>query len=274
LTVRWNNVAVIMPTDGVPRTRDTLAADLSALSVRRGDVLLVHSSLRSLGWVCGGAVAVVQALLDVLGSGGTLVAPTQTPHNRDPSTWTDQAVPASWWPVVRDHLPGFDPAITPSETVGAVAERVRTWPGAVRSAHPQCSFAAIGRRAAELMDGHRVDCHLGEHSPLARLEKAGARVLLLGAGYHRTTAFHLAEYRLPEPRSREYSCAIMTPEGRRWMTYEDIVLDDSDFAALGEDFERESGAVVTGMVGSAVSRLFPARDAVAFALAWMRDHRG
>ena len=70
-----------------PRTRDSLAGDLRALGIGAGDVLLVHSSLRSLGWVSGGALAVVQALLDVLGPAGTLVVPSQTTGNRDPSTW-------------------------------------------------------------------------------------------------------------------------------------------------------------------------------------------
>jgi aminoglycoside 3-N-acetyltransferase len=265
---------MITPPDGAPRTRATLAADLATLPVRHGDVLLVHSSLRSLGWVCGGAVAVVQALLDVLGPAGTLVVPAQTPYNRDPSLLTDPPLPESWWPVVREHLPGFDPAVTPSETVGVVAERVRTWPGSVRSAHPQSSFAAVGRHAEELMRGHRLDCHLGEESPLARLEEAGARVLLLGVGYDRATAFHLAEYRLPDPPMREYSCAVTTPHGRRWVTYQDISLDDSDFAALGADFERASDTVRAGTVGSANCRLFPLRAAVAFAAGWMGRHRG
>src|SRR5262249_56618803 len=111
-----NALVMITPLDGTPCTRATLAADLAALPVRHGDVLLVHSSLRSLRWVCGGAVAVVQALLDVLGSECTLVVPAQTPYNRDPSLMTEPPLPESWWPVVPEHLPGFDPAVTPSAT--------------------------------------------------------------------------------------------------------------------------------------------------------------
>src|SRR5689334_19612096 len=61
-------------------TRASLAADLAALGVRRGDTLLVHASLRSLGWACGGPVAVVLALRDALGPDGTLVVPAQTPY--------------------------------------------------------------------------------------------------------------------------------------------------------------------------------------------------
>lgn len=261
-------------TGPAPRTRESISADLRALGVRPGGVLLVHSSLSSLGWVSGGALAVVQALLDVLGPAGTLVVPSQTADNRDPSTWVPRP-PEAWWPAIRETLPGFDPERSPSVRVGVISEQVRTWPGAARSAHPQTSFAAVGAHAAELMSGHATDCHLGEASPLAALEAVNAATLLLGVGFAQATAFHLAEYRQPEPPRRIYACAVRTPGGgRRWLEYEDIVLDDHDFARLGHDFERETDAVVAGRVGAAECRLFAIADAVAYAGKWFTRNRG
>lgn len=254
-----------------PETRTSLAVDLSVLGVEPGDTVLLHSSLRSLGWVCGGAVAVVQALLDALGPGGTLVVPTQTMGNADPRHWTKPPVPEAWWPVIRDNMPAFDPRITPSVGIGAIGETVRTWPGAVRSNHPHASFAAVGPAAAELMSEHRLDSHLGEHSPLGALERTGARVLLLGVGFESCTAFHLAEYRVPAPTG-EYGGAVLTAAGRRWITYTDVATDSDDFGALGAAFEL-TGDVVTGSVGMAESRLFPADKAIAFAVEWMRTNR-
>lgn len=235
--------------------------------------MLVHCSLRAVGWVCGGAVAVVQALLDVVGPDGTLVVPSQTTSNREPSLITDPPLPESWWQTYRDQLPGFDPAVTPSEGVGVVAERVRTWPGAARSAHPQTSFAAVGRRAGELMADHAPTCHLGEQSPLAKLVDAHAKVLLLGVGFDRATGFHLAEYQLPDPPTREYSSVVESSSGRRWITYTDVNLDDSDFAPLGAAFQHRSTNVVTGPIGNAASRLFPLAEAVTFAKDWMAVNR-
>jgi aminoglycoside 3-N-acetyltransferase len=262
----------IPTTQQAPHTRESLAAELTALGVRAGDVLLTHSSLSALGWVCGGAVAVVQALRDALGDAGTLVVPTQTGDNTDPRHWANPPVPESWWPAVRAHTPAFDPATTPSRRMGQIAEAVRTWPGAVRSNHPQTSFAAVGPAAGELMADHDLACRLGERSPLAALERRRARVLLLGAGFESCTAFHLAEYRVPTPDVVSYGAAVDTATGRAWVTFEDVRSESDDFTLLGASYVSARPTIV-GRVGQATCRLFPLADAVAFAVGWLPGHR-
>lgn len=258
------------------QTRASLAGDLRALGVGPGQVLLVHASLRRIGPVRGGAAAVVAALRDAVGPRGTLAVPTGTAGNSDTSR-LHQARTAGLTPeqvgAYRAAMPPFDPATTPSEQMGRVAEAVRTTAGAVRSGHPQSSFAALGPQARRLMDGHAVDCHLGECSPLARLYESGAQVLLLGVDYAACSAFHLAEYRyLAHPPTRRYRCVISVAGRAVWHEYRDVVLDDRDFAELGADFDR-AGPVRRGQVGQACCRLVPMAAAVDYAVTWMRRHR-
>ncbi|MGW5279779.1 aminoglycoside N(3)-acetyltransferase [Streptomyces collinus] len=256
------------PATGPLVTRDTVSAQLRRLGVETGETLLVHSSLSSLGWVNGGAVAVVQGLLDALGASGTLVVPTQTGDLSDPAVWHHPPVPAEWWDTVRATMPGYDPRVTPSRGVGVIPETVRTWPGARRSAHPQTSFAALGTRAAHVVADHAADCRLGERSPLARLERLGARVLLLGAGYGACTSFHLAEYRIPSPLVLDGRPA----PGGGWETVTEVSITSDRFDELGHDFERDR-PVVRGRVGAAEARLFPVAEAVAYAEHWLPLHR-
>jgi aminoglycoside 3-N-acetyltransferase len=257
-----------------PVTLSTLADSLQRLGISAGDTLLVHSSLRSFGgWVCGGATTVVSALLRVIGTEGTLAVPAQSPECQDPTRWSHCEVPAEWWPTIRHQMPPFDVALTPASAMGVIAERVRTWPGALRSDHPLTSFAAIGPDAQRLLRDHELSSLLGEHSPLAKLEAAGARILLLGVGYDRCTAFHLAEYRLPKPPRRVASCLIRVDGVPNWTDFETIELDASDFQEIGKELEASTELVRTGKVAGATARLMPLAETVGFAHQWLLEHR-
>lgn len=252
-------------------TAGTLIAELTALGVRPGQDLLVHCSLRQVGPVDGGAATLLGALCAAIGPNATLVVPTQTAEN-SLSSRTFLAATASLdaTQLARfvAEMPGFDPVTTPSSGMGAFAEHVRTRPGALRSAHPQSSFAAIGKRAADCTAGHEMTCHLGERSPLGWLYRQGAAVLLLGVGYTACTAFHLAEYRLPaKPARREFRCFTREHGIRREHSLIDVDLDDSDFESLGARIDSEP-FVRRGAIGAADCRWLPIRAAVDFAASW------
>lgn len=260
----------------VRRDRESLVGDLRLLGVKNGQILLVHSSMRRFGKVSGGAATVVAALQDALGCQGTLVVPTGTPGNSDTSRLFAQrtaGMTAEQISRFKARMPAFDQATTPSDGMGQIAEQVRTTPGAVRSAHPQTSFAALGPMAHKLMDGHQLDCHLGEYSPLARMYEAGASILLLGVSYAACSAFHLAEYRcVPDPPTRAYRCVVAVAGQPVWWEYQDVVLDDSDLDRIGVELD-QGHLVYTGSVSGAACRLLPLVAAVDFAMQWLRCHR-
>jgi aminoglycoside 3-N-acetyltransferase len=254
-----------------PATVRSITADLRTLGIGPDDVVLMHSSYKSLGSVAGGPQAVVEALL---AAAGTLVVPTHTPENTDPAGWQHPPVPRDWWATIRDEAPGFDPARTPaSRWMGRLAELVRTWPGAVRSDHPQVSFAAIGRHAAGIVSGHRRDDALGDSSPLGAVYRLDGKVLLLGCGHDSNTSLHLAEWRQPAPARHETGSAIRHPDGgREWVTWVDVAEAEDDFERLGAAYE-DTGAVTVGPVAEATARLMRQRPLVDFAVDWIARNR-
>jgi aminoglycoside 3-N-acetyltransferase len=120
---------------------------------------------------------------------------------------------------------------------------------------------------------HELRSHLGERSPLAALEAAGAKTLLLGVGYESCTALHLAEYRLPRPlEMQRYRCYVQRGRaGRKRWEFRAPRLDASRFGAIGPELER-ANFTRHGTVGDASARLLPIEPAVGVALWWMKEN--
>jgi aminoglycoside 3-N-acetyltransferase len=258
-----------------PATVSTLVDDLRELGVKAGGLLLVHSSLSRLGYVAGGAYAVVEALVAAVGPNGTIMMPAFSGDLSDPSRWVAPPVPEAWWPVIRENMPVFDPAVTPTRHMGAIVECFLRFPNVVRSAHPRDSFAARGPVAAHLLDDHPIAYALGEHSPLARVYDLDGEVLLLGVDHGNNSSLHLAEYRADLPVTDWISeGAPVTVDGQRtWVTYPDRAGNSDDFPALGEAFaaaRRER----RGPVGAGLGRLMRQRDVVDFGVHWLETNRG
>jgi len=257
-----------------PVTVDSLSRDLNSLGVTEGMIVLVHSSLSSIGWVCGGAVGVVLALEQALGIDGTLVMPTHSGDLSDPATWENPPVPQTWWQSIRDGMPAYDPLMTPARGVGTIPEVFRKQSGVTRSRHPAYSFAAWGRESAYITSGEKLDFAMDLDSPLGRLRELDGYVLLLGAGHESNTSLHLAEYLADVDGTLHVDCfaPVQRDGARQWTRYRDIAFDCDDFEEIGAAFEA-TGACQTGRVGNATAKLMRQRDLVRFAVSWMREHR-
>jgi aminoglycoside 3-N-acetyltransferase len=156
-------------------TRRWLARDLQRLGVRRGGILVVHSSLSCLGFMLGGPRAVILALLDAIDPEGTLMMPAHT------------------WEWMEAGCRCFDARSTPC-CVGVIAEAFRRWPGTVRSLHLTHSVTALGPLAEELIVGHelaRTPC--GPGTPYLNALERDCQILHLGLGLQYNTEFYTIE---------------------------------------------------------------------------------
>ena len=219
-------------------TQTQLEGDLRRLGIRAGSRVVVHSSLRAVGHVEGGAETAAAALIGVVGPEGLVVAPTFTYDS-----------------------PRFDPAVTPGRT-GALAEALRRRPDAVRSLHPFYSVAAVGSGAAELCAGHELLAATAAGTPLDRLAASGGLVLLLGVDHTANTTAHVGEFRADAPY-------LDIPFDPTWPTEAEVLLPDGStrryaydrfpgcsraFGALDRPL---TGVTHAGRVGAASALLVP-----------------
>ncbi|MFO7976637.1 MAG: AAC(3) family N-acetyltransferase [Candidatus Hydrogenedentota bacterium] len=158
-------------------TVDRLAEQMREMGIGEGDRLFVHTGLRKTKIARDVVPNLFAAYRKVLGPHGAVFFPTHTYSCRG-------AV----------GCPPFHPDLRCDASIGVWPELARKEPGVVRSASPTHSAAGIGEGAAEILAGHDEVQPVAEDSPLDRLQKAGAKVLLIGCGFESCTLLHLAEY--------------------------------------------------------------------------------
>lgn len=166
-----------MAVEAAKWTVDRLADQLRKMGVETGDRLFVHTGLRPMRLARAEVPNLLQAYLRVLGPDGAVYFPTHT-YSMKRATLT--------LPYTLD---------TPCHPeIGAWPELTRKNPAAVRSMHPTHSAAGIGAGVAETLAGHHKVDPVGEDSPLDRLQRQDAKVLLIGCGFESCTLLHLAEH--------------------------------------------------------------------------------
>lgn len=257
-------------------TAGDLARDLAALGVVAGDTVMVHAGLRALGAMIGGADTLLHALLEAVGPDGTLMAYTDWEAPYEALKDLEGRVPAAH----RAGIPAFDPAASRAiRENGFWPELLRTTPGAVRSASPGPSCAALGARAEWLVVDHPLDYGYGPGSPFAKLVEACGKVLMAGAPRDTMTLLHHAEHLADIPGKRVQRYDVPFPDG--WRRIEEFDTGNPVVAGLAEDYFATvvtgflaTGHGAVGPLGSGEAVLVPAAEMVAFAVRWLEARVG
>lgn len=241
-----------------------------------GQTVIVHTSMKAFGaYIVGAEQAVVDALMTVITANGTLIMPTHSTDNTDPSTWYVSPVPEAEWDTIRENMPPYRPDSTPTNRMGRINECFRTYDGVLRSSHPAFSFAAWGKYAHFVIENQALNNSVAEQSPIGRVYDLDGYVCLMGVGYKRNTSLHLADFRAGwNGKEREYNASAMLINGEReWVTYYDDAIASDDFEQIGRDFEAGTDEVTLSTIGDATVRLMRQRVLVDYAVSWMETHR-
>lgn len=247
-------------------SKETLIKQLYELGIRRDDVLLVHSSMKSLGEVDGGAEMMLDILMDVV-SNGMLVLPTHT------------------WATMSNEHQIYDPEKEPA-CVGILPNLFLKRKGVRRSLHPTHSLAAYCKdlkRAEEFLSGeenfttpcNRKGCY-------GKLYDMNAKILLLGVGLNRNTYMHGVEewFGLTERLTQEtlsLKIKIKSEDGMDLLIpvqmhkhfKPDNISISENYIKLKQPF-LENGAMVEGYVGDAKSMLMSAKKVAEITTSYLK----
>jgi aminoglycoside 3-N-acetyltransferase len=205
--------------------KNYIKEELVRCGLRNGDKVLLHSSLSSMGHVEGGAEAVVDAFLDVLGPEGTLVVPV-------------------------------------FGALGILTDNVKNRPEAVISDCPKGTVAAIGADAEFICKDHwKAETAHGHGTPYLKLAELGGYICLLGVDQDRNTTLHSVEALLELPYLNTTTGIVETPDGpieKSWKYYPG---PHRDFIGL-DCLLRESGIMQVSKIGNAVVRLMRSQDMI------------
>jgi aminoglycoside 3-N-acetyltransferase len=259
-----------------PYTLNRLTEDLTALGVRQGGVLMLHSSFKALGDVMGGPNTALQAVLSAVGEAGTVMMYVG---------WNDmpdfEDIPTHLHDLYRAEMPPFDPRTARAvRDHGIMAECLRTWPGAHRSLNPEASISAVGPLAEPLTRDHPLEYGYGVGSPLERLVQHGGQVLMLGAPLSTITLLHHAEAvaKLRHKHRVIHRFPMMRDGQRVWMEVEDYDTSEPHaaygFRQIAEAALAAGGIGQRGQVGDAPCALFDAAALVRFATGWLEERFG
>ena len=142
---------------------EELRALFTFLGVKRGDTVMLHSAVFTLGVIENGLQGLYQAVRDLMGDDGTLIVPTFTFSFRRHQVFDVLNSP-------------------PSKEIGSFSDYIRRHPDSTRSLDPLFSMSAIGPKQQDLME-RKSRNSFGEGSIYEKIFTANTLILALGITY-------------------------------------------------------------------------------------------
>lgn len=243
-------------------TKEDIKNVLMKLGVTSNMILEVHAKLSSFEYVVGGARTVVDALLELVGDGGTVVMPLQFKDNSEPSNWNNPSVSSDLWEEIRKEIPASNPVLSDLVEGSEVVDEFRKRDDVIFSSHPSYAYAAWGKYAKLLCNRQSTHFPLADESPTARLYELKAKVLLIGCDFNECSCMHLAEYHSEARPIVVKGASTLNKNGEReWKKYLDLDLDSNVFSKVGNEMKNK-GMIQEIDLNSCHIKLFNVTDAI------------
>ena len=215
-------------------TKTQIIKQLKKLGLSKGDNLIIHSALSSIGKVKDGADTVIDAILEVIGCEGNLMVPAFGSGG------------------------GIFNPTTSNTKLGIIPATVIKRKQALRSRHPLASVAVIGPKAKWLIDGHEnVTVAHGRNSPYMKLCEMGGKILLLGVDQDRNTFLHTVEELAESACLRNRKDPYIDAKGKtQTCTSKLFPGPHRDFIGI-QSWLEENNLTTINKIGSSIAQLMP-----------------
>ncbi len=251
-------------------TQADLVDQIKQLGIKSGDVLELHVSMKAIGFVLGGANAVLEAFLDVLGHEGTLVMAAQAWDNSEPAYFERPPIAIELYEQLRQHHPVYQGKNEDIHKMGALAQVMQRRSNVYVSDHPQVAMMALGKQAKWITQNHELNSMFSSDSPLGRLRELKAKVLLIGVEYDACTAMHLAEHLSQVRPIGIQGSRVVLGQKSDWVKFLSYVYDSDAFNAIGISME-VNGLVKLGTLGQATTKLLEYESMTRFTQNYLKN---
>ena len=181
------------------------------LGIKKEDNVIIHGALKKFGPILNHAHDIIDPLLKILTSEGTLLCSSNTGNITDPKYWKNP--PVKNYVLARKQLRTFDPKSSLPYHRGKLAEVFFCYPKVYRSNHPVKSIMAIGKNAKYFTNFHNLHDPEGKNSPLHKLYKKNGKSLFIGTDLNSFSAMHVAENLADVSYLYNTDCFVIISEG-------------------------------------------------------------
>lgn len=254
-------------------TYNKLNAAFKSIGIKEGDNLIVHCSLKKMGYVVGGVETIFLAVTGAVGNMGNVIVPSQSAELSHPESWQYPPLKDSLIKIVADNILGYDKNQTPvSPALGKFCEYFCMHSSTIRSNHPLYSFSVFGKDADSISKNHSLDFPFGINSPLYWLYLNGGKILMIGTDFDTNTSIHLAETLVCKEEIME-KAKIRNNCQDEWVCFKNALLNKyDDYLALEKAYCLDNkDTFLSYKLGDNEVRVFDLKLVVDYAIKYYSD---
>ncbi len=234
---------------------------LRNIGIQNGDVLEVHASMKSIGFMLGGANALLDAILETIGFEGTIVMSAHSSDNSEPAYFQKPPIDVALYQTIRENTPSFKGKFDDLYGMGQLAVALQKRPSVYFSNHPQVSMMSHGKHAKWITQSHPLNDMFGLRSPIAKMVELKTKVLLIGVEYDSCTGMHLGEVLSQKRPIIIQGSRMVVGSKEEWVKFLSHDFDSNDFNQVGRNMELEN-KVSLSLLGNSVVKSFDLEYAV------------